>query len=135
MKITGDASSPSSAFCLPDAATSLMMTTDDDDLPLTDIVVAAPHPAIVAASPAVPDECISLLPPPPATPSFEEVEKTTTTKAAPALAPISPTGTDEPLDEAAQILDAIDLPDSSVVDLPFLTAGDDELGDFLVDWL
>ena len=101
-----------------------MLMTDDFDLSTTLITgadVAAPHPAIVAASPAVPDECFS-------------VDEETTKKIAASIPPVSPTGADEPL--AAQILDAIDLPDSSIVDLPFLSANpDDELGDFLVDWL
>mmetsp|Transcript_16058 Transcript_16058/g.34929 ORF Transcript_16058/g.34929 Transcript_16058/m.34929 type:complete len:107 (+) Transcript_16058:1445-1765(+) len=106
------------------------MTKEGLDFPATPTSgadVAAPfHPAIVAASPAVPDECFSTLPPP----NNEE----TTTKGVASVSPVSPTGADEPL--AAHIVDAIDLPDSSVIDLPFLSANpDDELGDFLVDWL
>ena len=127
MKITGDASS-SSAFCLPDAVTSTLMTKDLElpTTPPSGADIAAPfHPDIVAASPAVPDECFSTFPPP----NDEE----TTTKGVASVSPVSPTGADEPL--AAHILDAIDLPDSSVIDLPFLSANpDDELGDFLVDW-
>mmetsp|Transcript_24928 Transcript_24928/g.72100 ORF Transcript_24928/g.72100 Transcript_24928/m.72100 type:complete len:102 (+) Transcript_24928:1618-1923(+) len=89
-------------------------------------------PALVAASPAVPDDCLSALPD--VIESAVGFEATSDIKD-PALfeiAPVSPTGAVC----AAEILDAIDLPGTSdVADLPFLAAGDDELGDFLVDWL
>ena len=89
-------------------------------------------PALVAASPAVPDDCPSALP--------DAVESAVGFEAAgeikdPVLfqvTPVSPVGAEC----AADILDAIDLPGTDVAaDLPFLSAGDDELGDFLVDWL
>lgn len=126
MKITGDAPSlspTSSALYLPDAATSMTMPAADDECP----------PALVAASPAVPDDCLSALP--------DVVESAVGFDAVPDIKdsalfdvpPVSPTGAEC----AAEILDAIDLPGTTDVaaDLPFLAAGDDELGDFLVDWL
>merc|ERR1719199_1180156 len=122
VKITGDASSlspTSSALYLPDAATSMtMMPAADDEGP----------PALVAASPAVPDDFLSALP--------DVVESAVGFEDAsdfkdPALfeiAPVPPTGADC----AAEILDVIDLPGvADVADLPFLAAGDNELGDFL----
>ena len=125
MKITGDASS--SALFLPDAAPSMMMmpavTPTGADVDHGSFIVDAPS--------AVPDECLSALTVDPTAATPEPILSAEDDLKAMVGAPVSPTG----CDDAAEILDAIDLPDTSVADLPFLTAGDDELGDFLVDWL
>lgn len=128
MKITGDAPSlspTSSALYLPDAATSMtMMPAADDECP----------PALVAASPAVPDDCLSALPDVVESAVGFDAVSNIKDSALFDVAAVSPTGAEC----AAEILDAIDLPgttDDVAVDLPFLAAGDDELGDFLVDWL
>ena len=101
-----------------------MMPAADDEYP----------PALVAASPAVPDDCLSALPDVVESAVGFDAVSNIKDSALFDVAAVSPTGAEC----AAEILDAIDLPgttDDVAVDLPFLAAGDDELGDFLVDWL